>query len=152
MSTEHWSLIKTSMYWFALHSIHCWAQLVVMPPLRETHPGTAHEVLAVVCRFWDCTSGQLVSLVLVGTWNRPAERTELYVAASSCVVSTCLEDWSAAAESYLVFAGGWNYCQGRWSSPPKNYCWTVLLPPYPNNFSLPLPLLGGGIEEKLDPY
>lgn len=28
----------------------------------------------------------------------------------------------------------------------KNYCWTGSLPSYPNNFSLPLLLLGGGLE------
>jgi hypothetical protein len=45
------------------------------------------------------------------------------------VVSACLEDWSAAAESYLVFVMGLNCCQGRLSLPPKNYCWTGPLPP-----------------------
>ena len=52
-------------------------------------------------------------------------------AAGSCLVSACLEDWSAAAELYLVFALGLDCWQRRLSSPPKNYCWTGPLPPYP---------------------
>jgi hypothetical protein len=36
--------------------------------------------------------------------------------------------------------------------PPKNYCWTGPLPPYLNNFSLLLPLLGDGLEERLNPF
>lgn len=71
------------------------------------------------------------------------------VDAGSPVVSACLEDWPGAAESYLVFAMRLKCCQRRLSSPPKK-CWTGPLPSYPNKFSLPLPLLCGGLEERLN--
>jgi hypothetical protein len=121
-------------------TVHCWAQLVISPTLRETCPRTAWEGLATACCFWGLASGQLVSLAVSLGLNY------------SCLVSACWKDWPAAAELYLVFAMGLNCCQRRSSSPPKNYWWIGLLPPYPNNFSLPLPLLAGGLEEKLNSY
>ena len=65
------------------------------------------------------------------------------VAAGLCLVSACLEDWSAAAEPYLVFATGLNCCPGRWAHSQRtiaeqvhfphslitslfhNFCWMV---------------------------
>ena len=46
----------------------------------------------------------------------------------------------------------WTAAQEDWDHPPENYCGTGPLPPYPDNFSLPLPLLSSGIEERLNPY
>lgn len=71
---------------------------------------------------------------------------------NSCVLFAYLEDWSTAAELYLVFATELNCCPRRSRSSPKNYCLTSPRPLYPNNFSLPLPLLGGGLEERFSPY
>jgi hypothetical protein len=70
----------------------------------------------------------------------------------SCLVPACLEVWSATAKSYLVFATGLNYWERWLSLSSKNYCWTGSFPPSPNNFSLPLPLLRGRFEERLNPY
>ena len=106
------------------------------------------------CCFCGLTSDQLANLVVSSGLNYSclvfACWKDWTVAAGSGLVIACLEDCSAAAESYLVFAIELICCQRRSSSPPENYCWTGPgpLPPYPNNFS-PLPLLGGGWEERL---
>jgi hypothetical protein len=42
--------------------------------------------------------------------------------------------------------------QWRLDPHPKNYFLSGLLPLCPNNFSPPLPLVGGGLEEKLNIY
>ena len=79
---------------------------MVMLPLRGTRPGSAPEVPA---RFlWQlATSAFLPQAISVRAWCLHVENwTE---DASSCVVSACLKDWSAAAELYLVFAMGQNY-------------------------------------------
>jgi hypothetical protein len=87
------------------------------------------------------------------SWQAWCSLQDWTTAAGSCLVSVCLEDWMfAAAKLYLLFAMGLNWWQRRSSFPPKNYCWMGPLPPYPNNFSLLLPLLGGGQEERLNPY
>ena len=49
-------------------------------------------------------------------------------AASSGLVSACWEDWSAAAESYLVFAMGLNCCPRRLSSPQRTIAEQVHFP------------------------
>ena len=55
------SLLTTCTYWFILHGC-CGAQLVVMLPLRETHPRTAREVPVAAL-------GRLVSLVVSSGLN-----------------------------------------------------------------------------------
>jgi hypothetical protein len=55
------------------------------------------------------------------------------------------------AESYLVFAMGLNCCQEDQARPQRTVAKQVHFP-QPNNLSLPLPLLGGGIEQRLNPY
>ena len=54
---------------------------------------------------------QLLSVftVFVHLIDKPLEN--LTTAAGACLVSTCLDNWSAAAELYLVFAMGLNYYQ-----------------------------------------
>ena len=114
----------------------CWGQLVVQP-LREVCPRSAHEVPETAWHFLSLTLGMLLSLLSGldrSCWFVPGVSLMigLMIAASSCVLSACLEDWSAAAESYLVFATGLNCWERRSNSLPKNYCWTS---PLPNNFS-----------------
>jgi hypothetical protein len=58
--------------------------------------------------------------LLILAWCLPAKNWTKTL--GLCVVSACLEDWSAAAKSYLMFAKGLNYCETRLSLPPKNYC------------------------------
>lgn len=131
-----------------------------MLSLRETHSTTACEVPKAACRFCSRPStGWRESLVVPSGLNYhcgsclvSACWEDWSVAAGPCLESACLENWSAATESYLVFAMGLNCCPTRSSSLPENYCWTDPLAPYPNNFSLPLSLLGGGREERLNPY
>ena len=138
----HWALVCFTLMFFTKDThvlVHltqcCWAQLVITPTLRETRPKTAHEVPEVACRLCGLTSGWLVSQVI--ELQLPGVCWKDWTAApGSCLLCPCLEDWSAAAELYLVFAMGLN------CSPLKNGCWTDPIPPSPNNFSLPLPLLG----------
>jgi hypothetical protein len=74
-----------------------------------------------VCPF--CEPGGFFRIELqLAAWCLLAERIGLYVAAGSGLVSACLEEWSEAAESYLVFATGLNCCPRKLSSPPKKYC------------------------------
>ena len=126
-------LFAKNTHVFALHSIYCWAQFVIPPWLRKTHPRTALEVPAAACHSCDLSSGQLVSQVvslglkcsyLVCAWCPLAERAGL-----NCI-------WCLPKRSSL---------------PAKNSCWTDPLPPYPNNFSLPLSL-DHGIEKRLSSY
>jgi hypothetical protein len=83
---------------------------VVMLPFRKTHPRTAHEVPTAACHFHGLVSGPLASLVVFPGLNY------------SSLVSACLEDWSAAAQLYLVFVTGLNRQERRSSLPSKNYC------------------------------
>jgi hypothetical protein len=103
---------------------------------------------------WPCFRpvGEAVSSGLNYSWLVSACRKDWTVGAGLCLVSASREDWTATAESYLVFARRLDCCQRRSSLRPKNYCWTGLLPPYPNNFSLPLPLLGSRLEQRLSSY
>jgi hypothetical protein len=94
------------------------------------------------CRFCGLTLGCLASLAVLSRLN--------YNCADPWVVSDCLEDWSAAAVSHLVLATGLNGYQ-RSKLVPKELLQTGPLPPYPKNFSLPLPLLGGVLEKRLRP-
>jgi hypothetical protein len=160
---EHWALVWFAgphyssptiyMIWFALHSV---IELVVMKPLREIQPRTACEVPEVACHLQSLASGLLESLVQVFF-----KLYSLNYWTIVCLVSACLKVWivaagsclvSVAARLYLVFATELNCCQRKASLPPKNYYWTGPFPPNPNNFSLPLPLLSGGLEERLNPY
>lgn len=131
---KHWALVCSASLFFA-NDIHvlvhltylCWVQLVVTPTLLL--PSIA--------------SRQLVSLAIsselnYSCWFLPG----VYLPRG--LDCSC---WFIYDVCY-----GMNYCQRRSSSPAKNYCWAGLLPPYPNNFSLPLLLLAGGLEERLDPY
>ena len=132
---------------------YCWAQHVVMLPMKEPCPRLLCEIPMAAYCFWGLALGQLVSLEVSSGLNYnflvcPCWK-DWTVAASLCLASAWLEDRSVA-KSYLVFGTGVNCSQWRWISPPKKYCWNGLLPPYPNNFSLPLPLLGGGLEERLN--
>jgi hypothetical protein len=130
---------------------HCWAQLVITPPLRETCPRIACEGLMAACCFCGIASGWLVSLAVSSGMNYSCLVSACWkdwtVAAGLCLVSACLEDWSAAADLCFVFAMRLNCCPRRLNSAPKNYCGTGLFLSYPNNFSIALPLLDGGLEE-----
>ena len=129
---EHWALV-----WFApphysslktcmVHLTQSyWAQLVVMLPLRETCQELLMKFLRQLaasvasphadCWVWwflqDWTTA--AGLCLVFAWCLPAKRTGRSVAASSHIVSAYLKDWSAASESYLVFAIGLECFQRR---------------------------------------
>jgi hypothetical protein len=154
VADQHWALDwfalpcysskKTRILWFTVHK-HGWAQFVITLPLRETHPRTALEVPAAARSLWVLTSDQLASLAFSSRLNYSRLVSACWkdwtVTAGLCMVSACLKDWSAAAESYLVFAMGPNCCQR-----------TGPLPHYPNNLSLPLPLLSGRLGERLNPY
>jgi hypothetical protein len=94
---------------------------MVMPPLRETCPRTAFEVPTAACLFY-CW---LVSLVVLSglnysCWFVPGVCLPRGLD-SSCwfMCGDCLEGWSAAAESYLVFATGLNCCLRRWAHPQR---------------------------------
>lgn len=95
---SRYSLLTTCTYWSALHS-DCWSQLVVVLPLRETHPKTACELHVAACMpgSFFSTELQLPGVYMLkrldcSCWFMPG--------------SALLEDWSAGAESYLVFATG----------------------------------------------
>ena len=74
---------------------------MIILPLRETCPGTALKVPAAACCF--------CSLRPVGKPDGFFRIELSFTVAGSCLVSACLEDWSIASESYLVFALGLNY-------------------------------------------
>jgi hypothetical protein len=117
---------------------HYWAQLVISPTLRETHPRTAPEVCVEACCFCSLLLGWLASLPVSSVLNYSCLVSVCWkdwtVVTSSGLESDWLEDWSAADELYLVLAKGLNCYTRRSSLPPKNYCWTGPLPLYPNNF------------------
>ena len=96
-----YSLLKTHMYWFTLHGVV--SSTVITLPVRETHPRSAQEVPGSFIRI----EPQLPSVCLLNGLD------------CSCLVSTCLEGWSAAAKLYLVFATGLNYCQRRSTRPQR---------------------------------
>jgi hypothetical protein len=111
--------------------------VVITLLLREIHPRTAASISSPQA-WWGWQA-----------WHFLQDWTTV---AGSCLMSPCLEDWSAAAESYVMFATRLNCWERKASSPPKNYCWTGPLPPLSNNFSLLLPLLDGGLEERWNSY
>jgi hypothetical protein len=110
----------------------CWTQLVAqLVPLRETHPRTVCKIPLAACHLQQsclrpggkpCSffriELQLLGLCLVS----PAERTGLQQMVHVWYLPA-REDWSAAAELYLVFATRLNCWPKRLSSPQKNYCW-----------------------------
>ena len=164
---EHWALVwfvlpcysslMICMYWFTFHSIvelNFWK----LPTLRETRPRTAHEFPAAVATSAALPQANWQAWWFLQDWSKASwyqlafSRKDWTVAAGSCLESACLENWSAAAESYLVFATGLNCFPRRLSSCPKNYGWTGPLPPCINNVSFLRPLLGGGLKERLNPY
>jgi hypothetical protein len=73
---------------------------VVTPSLRETCLRTASEAPVATCCFCGLTTGWLVFVPGVVCLMKK----DWTVVASLRVVSACLENFSAAAESYLVFA------------------------------------------------
>ena len=143
-STEHW-------FGF-LHLTIYYRHACIGSPytLRETRQTTAYKIPVAACSFWGLTSGWLMSLVvfLPGVGLLKGLDCSCWFLFGVCL----LRGLVYTAESYLVFARGLNCWERRSSLPSKNYCWEGLLPPYPNNFSLPLPLLGGRLEERLNPY
>jgi hypothetical protein len=155
---EYWALACSVLLFFAKDThvlvclTQCWlAQLVITLSLREILPKIVQEVPVAACGCRQVgkpgvSSGLNYSCLVSACWK------DWTAAAVLCLVSACLEDWSAAAKLCLAYATGLICCPRRLISPPQNYCWTGPLPPYPNNSSLPLPLLGGGLEKKSNPY
>ena len=107
----HYSSLKTCMYWFSLFSSTC-----DNTTTERNLPKSCSRGSCGSCCFRGLTSGQQASLAVSSGLNY------------SCLVSACLEDWSAAAQLYLVFVTGLNRQERRSSLPSKNYCWTGPLP------------------------
>jgi hypothetical protein len=124
-----------------------------MLPLRETHPRTASEVSAAAFLFSGLASDQLASLVVssglnYSCWFVPGVCLPRGLD-SGCQFLCCIclhrglvcSCWD---HTYLVFAMGLQCWERRSSLPPRIYCWTGPLPPYPNNCSLLLRGSGSG--------
>ena len=148
------SLFFTNNTWVLVHlTQHCWPPLVVIPERNSD------KELLMRC-LWQLAASSVSpqaswrALWFLQYWTTAAGSclVSAYRKDFLCVVAACPEDWSAAAELYLVFATGLDCWERRMILPPKNYCWTDPSPPYPDNLSLPLPLLGGRLEKRLNPY
>lgn len=137
---HHYTLLKIHMYCFTLNF---WAQLVVVILLRIIHSRSVHEapVASILGHNLRWLASLLVSSELNNSCLVSACWKEWSEFAGLCLVSAFLEDCSGAVESYLVFDKEVNCCQIRLSPPPKTYCWTSPLPPYPSDISLQLFIL-----------
>ena len=102
------SSLSINKYWFAFHSV-IEAFLVVMLPLRAPCPRNATYI--PVSAFYLCGPPQAI-------WHILQFLQDWHGASCFCLVSACVEDCSAATESYLVFAVGMKSCP-RYSLPPK---------------------------------
>jgi hypothetical protein len=114
---------------------------------RSWSSGLVWSALLTTCMYWFVLLMRF--LWLLATFSDLAGFFRVDpTAAGSCVVSSWWEDWTAAADSYLVFDTGLNCC--IWITKigltPKELFLC------PNDFSLPLPLVDGGLEQRLNPY
>lgn len=127
-------------------------------PLREALPRTDHEVPVTVWSFCSHTSGQLVSLIVrsqlnTSCWFMPSVcLLKKMVCRCQFVCVVCLTSWPVRSCWVIL-----HVCY-RTELLPKKIELTLkelLLDrstPHPNNFSLPLPLLGSGLEKSLNSY
>ena len=105
--------VMTSMYWSTLHSI------VVMLPLRETRPRTAHEVPVAACCFTASPQASWWALWFLQNWT---------TADGSCVVSACWDNWTEAGDSYLVIATGLTADKEYWAHSQRTIAKQVHFP------------------------
>ena len=120
-------------------TLHCWALFVVML-WRETHQRTSCEVTVDSCHFG-------YSLQLVG---KPGH---IFWIECPCwfMYSVWWEDWTAASDSYFVFAtelNCWYPNNEDWTCQQRNISklFLKLFPLCPNSFPFTLLLVGGGLE------